>query len=822
MKKIIGKSGKFKKLRIFLLMVCFQGKALYAQRLIKTSAGAGCHSSYLSGFDKELRRLAVNVEEGFQAGRLNGIYFIKKVDISAEEEAWSPVFTPPDRNGNTFLNPFYYENLIELLQPVFRLRGTGVIVVDTLTHAHKLKKAVERRFPEGEFAVYNKILPAWRKNSLKENLRKEAFHYVFVTSDNAGDLDLSHISAYIRLDRIQTGNRIQEIQNFLDSHTGSNISNLFFLTGGDPASSGPESDWSRLITALSKTSVNTELNNKSDHKKMSTDQALNYLQSWKFTSGQMFSEWLRSFLRSKHFPSNIRFNSQILSDSPAGFKQVNGTPSLTVRPVPSSSDYSPSPSAVRPGPSSSDYSPSPSAVRPAPSSSDYSPSPSAVRPVPSSSDYSPSPSADGLPSLPPSIDRPPPSGKVSSLSLPVRSGRRLKLRYTALSEEEKNQIDGLIEGITGLTFTEEEKAILRLRLFTENQAKTTAAIGRDMNKPRLVIEKMEDELLSLFQSSPLIPLELRDRIRSLSKKSDSVFGYDEFSKKEQAQIDGWLSVAKERIKWGKRDMEIMDDYIFTARPKSLNSLAKRYNIHPNSVGYKTKQILTHLRDSPSVPRELRDLIAVRLPHSEKIRFKYSAFSEEEQAQIDDWAAFIKERISLTERELYFMDHYIFTKKPESLKSIGMKFNIDPTAVFYHIGRLLRNLRDNPLVPEGLQGLMRGGARPSERYFRFRYSEFSEEEQAQIDDWLTLALNRLILNETERYILDRHVFTKTPENLKDIGRGLGINPHDMTLLKRKLLQKLQKSEAVPEGLKALLPNPAPYKRPAPKKSVSAEL
>ena len=732
MKKITGKSGSFKSIRLFFFLVCFQGKALYAHRLLKTSAGSACHSSYLSDFEEELRRLAANVEERFQAGRLNGIYFIKKTDISEEEEPWSPILTPPTREGDTFLNTSYYGKLIELLQPVFRLQRTGVIVVDSLNQMHKLKKAIAQKFPEGEFSIYNnKMLSARQKEALKEKSRKGAFHYIFVTSDNVGDLDLSHTSNYIRLDRIWIGNRIQEIQNFLDSYKGSGIPNLFFLTDYSPAKSGPATAWLRLITTLSQTSVNTELNNnKPARKQMGADQALNYLQSWKFTSGQALSEWYGSFLRSKHFPTSLRLNSRGgLSDSSAVFEQGNENPSSTA--------------LLQTGP---------------------------------------------------------------SLSLPVRAIRRLKFRYTGLSEEEKAQIDWLIEGMTGLTFTEEEKVVLRFRLFTENQVKTTEAVGRDLNKTRFAVQKMEDELLTVFQTSPLIPFELRDRIRFLSKKSDSVFGYGEFSKEEQAQIDRWVAIAKERIKWSKRDLEIMDDCIFTVHPKTRSCLARRFNIHPNSAGSKVKQILTHLRDNPSVPRELRDLIAIRLPYNEKIRFKYSEFSEEEQTQIDGWVALTKERINLTDRELYFMDHYIFTAKREPLKTIGMKFSIDPTAVFYHVGRLLRNLRDNPSVPEGLRELMKGGGQVRERYFRFRYSEFSKEEQAQIDGWVALAQERLTLDKVEKHILERHIFTGTPETLKDIGWRWGINPHDMTVLKNNLLRKLQTSGVVPAELKTILPNP----------------
>ena len=729
MKKITGKSGSFKSIRLFFFLVCFQGETLYAHRLLKTSAGSACHNAYLFDFEKELRRLAANVEERFQAGRLNGIYFIRKTDISEEEELWSPILTPPTREGDTFLNPFYYGKLIELLQPVFRLQRTGVIVVDSLNQAHKLKKAMAQNFPEGEFSIHNKMLSARQKEVLKEKSREGTFHYTFVTSDNVEELDLSHTSDYIRLDRIWIGNRIQEIQNFLDSYKGSGIPNLFFLTDY-PIKSGSTTDWLRLITVLSKTSVNTELNNnKPARKQMGAQQAFNYLQSWNLTSGQAFSEWYRSFLRSKHFPTNLRFDSRSLSDPSAVFKKGDEGLSSTNR-----------------------------------------------------------------------LQNDP------SLSLPVKATRRLKFRYKGLSEEEKAQIGFLIEGMTDLTFTKEEKTVLKHRLFTEQQFKTTEAVGKDLNMTRFAVQNMEDRLLTVFQTSPLIPFELRERIRVLSKKSDSVFGYGEFSEKEQAQIDGWVTIAKKRIKWSKRDLEIMDNYIFTAHPETRNNLGKRFNIHPNSVGSKVKQILTHLRDNPSVPRKLRDLIAVRLPNNEKIRFKYSEFSKEEQAQIDGWVALIKERVHLTERELYFMDHYVFTAKRESLKTIGMKFSIDPTAVFYHIGRLLKNLRDNPSVPEEFRELMRGGGQARERYFRFRYSEFSKEEQAQIDGWVALAQEGLILNETEKHILERHIFTGTPESLKDIGRKWGIIPHDMTVLKNKLLRKLQTSSAVPAELKTLLPNP----------------
>ena len=409
--------------------------------------------------------------------------------------------------------------------------------------------------------------------------------------------------------------------------------------------------------------------------------------------------------------------------------------------------------------------------------------------------------------------QPPQSGERLALR-PRLPSRRVKIKYGNFSEAEKARIEALIEGPSGLELSSKDREILRRRLFSPDRM-GLREIASNLGISMARISQKEKELLALFQKSPSIPLDLRRRIKDLTNlRADrgSWFGYSGFSEEEKAQIDKWAAAAKSRLKLTEGQKALMDHYIFTDRPKSLNELKAQFHFADyRAVDRAHSRFLRELAENPAAPSGLREAIKRRMPKEEPGRdvfFRFESCSPEEKSLIALLLPEFKKELDFTEREIYIMDHYIFAESRMSLRKIGKVFGADATAVLFSARRILRNLMENRAIPFEFRDLLRRRSAPPRKRKLFRYSDLPEEKKPEADKMAAAAKAILGLDEASAYIFD-NIFKDAPEPAASIERRLGLKPRFVELRKNSLLNQLKTNKDVPAGLRALIQNGAGF-------------
>ena len=735
-KKIPGRLIR-KTLPVVLLVL--SGIFLRGPATAQKKQAAACRGAVLgsSDFEESLRLLSERVESLFHKMRLGGVYFIGRNDLKGVDNVYMPVLTPPTLNGEVFFNPFYYDNVFDLLAPVFRLRSSGVIIADTLVHTVKIQKSLDGKFPNREFLLYKENLPSKEKAEMQKTV-SEGGAYLIVRQDQVADLDFSHIPVYISFslsaeNRIQeiAENRIQEIHAFLDSYKGRGVSNMFFLNIRE--------DWGnkQLLSRLRKTPVNTDLkikeNGRSAHREITFKRALAHIQAWDFESKSMLEQWVQSFLRPKHFP----FLSLEEWKSLWAFHSLRSNEKRAVVESPSSQN-----------------------------------------------------------------------GNKPALQLRL-SHRYAKVEYENFSTAELTEIESIIDGSTGLKLSPSDKKILRFRIFTSDRL-SLREVSLMLGVSLSAISKREQRLLEIIQTSPLVPSDLRERIKALTVRRPllgSWFGYSGLSDEEKAQVDIWVEEVKSRLKLTERQECFMDHYIFTDSPKTLNELASQFHLAgARSLEEWHTHFLRKLSQNEAVPLGLREVIKRRGPKGvaeENSVFHFENCSPEEKDLVALFLPEFKRQFNFTEKEIYLMDHYIFTDSRMSLQKIGKALGgIAPSQVLHSTRRIIRKLMENPAIPSEFKDILRRRSTPPRKRKRFRYSDLPEEKKPEVDEMAAVAKARLQLDEVSAYVFD-NFFTENPETEKSIERRFGLKPRTVNLRKKSLLNRLKKSEVVPDKLQTLI-------------------
>ena len=711
------------------------------------SAGrAACRGSFIgqNDFEKRLLRLSERAEQMFQDASLGGVYFIGKNNLNPREGGYSFVFTPPTAAGEVFLNSSYYERLLEILTPVFRLRSSGVIVADTLSQINRLKKQADMKFPDRKFLIYKSILPLNEKRKILKKA-EEGAAYLLVQKDHTGELDFSNIPVYISLARIAENDRIQEIQNFLDSYRGMDIANIFLLTSRKDEKGQEGRRLRLLIESLRESSVNTDLKNKKEEtaaEMMSAEQTLAHIQGWGFADLKALKQWHRSFLKPKRLPPRSKEELERLSNLYLFVESKNWEPPprASLEPAPKrrasslgrrrpsreikfryeefSEEEMAQIEALIEGSAGLQFTPDEEAVL---KLRLFTKNPWNLREVGEKIGVSAATviqREDMLlervrtsPLTPPEL-----GARIAALTNKKRHAGSW-FRYSDFSDGEKAQISEWASAAKrDLKLTDRKIYLMDHYIFTDNPQSLRAIAKKFGVANSSTLTKEHAAFLQNLMNSEAVPAGLRELIKSRRPKEaedeDSFFSYKDCSPEEKSLIVFWLSGLKKRMDLTEREVYFIDNHIFSER-RNFRRAAEELGIGPTAALYQTRRILSSLLESELTPPEFKDLIRRRTaPLKRKKRFRYSELPAEQKAQAGIMAEAAIKALELDDLSEYILTRGIFTDSPETEQSIEKRFGLKPRTVERRKNWLFGQLQKNPAVPAELRELIRGGPSPA--------------------------------------------------------------------------------------------------------------
>ena len=164
-----------------------------------------------------------------------------------------------------------------------------------------------------------------------------------------------------------------------------------------------------------------------------------------------------------------------------------------------------------------------------------------------------------------------------------------------------------------------------------------------------------------------------------------------------------------------------------------------------------------------------------------------------------------EAAGFNEKEKYVLRNYVFTDYPVSSEAVGKKFNVSASAVRKLARRLLQRIAEDEAVIPEVRGLVQIRLSSTKKPPRRKESPARNpiEDIADFEKVMELALKsmeNLNLTPWERAVLERYIFSKSPESLRAVGEDFGLSYNEALYQKSKAVQKILQNEAVPPEVK----------------------
>ncbi|MCY4513499.1 MAG: hypothetical protein OXB86_07405, partial [Bdellovibrionales bacterium] len=168
--------------------------------------------------------------------------------------------------GLKTLNPLYYENLAEMLYPIFKSNQQGIIAVSTVREAYRLTEFLSRAFTQMKFSPYYEGMDNADKQKIINAFqsRRTSYHSHYIVM--VGDFDkllveksLPYLSSYIDLNGNTTF--LQKLDQTLWVYPGQTSSEVLFLLNPDfkiETEIGKVFAWSEIKKKISSSSRHFE------------------------------------------------------------------------------------------------------------------------------------------------------------------------------------------------------------------------------------------------------------------------------------------------------------------------------------------------------------------------------------------------------------------------------------------------------------------------------------------------------------------------------------------------------------------------------------
>ena len=392
------------------------------------------------------------------------------------------------------------------------------------------------------------------------------------------------------------------------------------------------------------------------------------------------------------------------------------------------------------------------------------------------------------------------------------------------SRQNQGALQSLVDSLRKTALNTEVKIKRKKTAGAENETEKSAGAAQMLRHIRAYRLKDSEAIEQWFQSF-LRPRFIPDGFLEEAKKKPSLGGlgarsknrwrYSDFSLEERRQIQDLIEGGGEDLSFTPAEQTVLKLRLFTDRPLTWKDVAETLNRTKSYIGWKEDALLKIFLEHRAVPSALQQRIQEittqkKRPHQGSW-FNYNAFSDREKAEIDAAVEAAKTRLDFSEQELYFIDHYIFTERPVSLRSMAQHFSITHSSYLaQRHNRLMRRLTDSKEVPFELRdrilkrSLSLNKEKEMEESAVFNYANCTQEEKDLIALSLSSLQTQTDWTERDQYLMDHYIFTDRPMRLRKIGKALGGVYHSILWKQAgRIVRNLLESDLVSSEFKALL-------------------
>ena len=160
------------------------------------------HWSYMDEFNFDTYPSSIVVDQlgrSIERGDItpfNDVYILLGEDIPTTT---APFFIQRGESHLFSINPYYYDQLMEIVSSIFESNKKGMIIASTIKEAEDLASFFNREFIDITFETYHSNLKPELQEAVFENSRAEEAHYIIAVRALDEGVNLPHLSAYIDL-----------------------------------------------------------------------------------------------------------------------------------------------------------------------------------------------------------------------------------------------------------------------------------------------------------------------------------------------------------------------------------------------------------------------------------------------------------------------------------------------------------------------------------------------------------------------------------------------------------------------------------------------
>ena len=403
----------------------------------------------------------------------------------------------------------------------------------------------------------------------------------------------------------------------------------------------------------------------------------------------------------------------------------------------------------------------------------------------------------------------------------ILTSQKSRKGMSSPSQQNPGAVRRLIEMLRETSLNTEVKSGKKPAADSEEKSAGAAQMLRHIRAYRLKDSEAIEQWFQSFLRPRFIPdgfleeAKKKPSLGGLGARSKNRWRYSDFSLEERRQIQDLIEGGGEGLSFTPAEQTVLKLRLFTDRPLTWKDVAETLNRTKSYIGWKEDALLKIFLEHRAVPSALQQRIQEittqkKRPHQGSW-FNYNAFSDREKAEIDAAVEAAKTRLDFSEQELYFIDHYIFTERPVSLRSMAQHFSITHSSYLaQRHNRLMRRLTDSKEVPFELRdrilkrSLSLNKEKEMEESAVFNYVNCTQEEKDLIALSLSSLQTQIDWTERDQYLMDHYIFTDRPMRLRKIGKALGGVYHSILWKQAgRIVRNLLESDLVSSEFKALL-------------------